>query len=47
MASIVSINVSPGGIPKRPVDAAKITDAGLAGDGNEHDKHHSPIFASA
>jgi molybdopterin-guanine dinucleotide biosynthesis protein A len=45
MASIVSINVSPGGIPKRPVDAAMVTDAGLAGDGHDHAKHDSPLFA--
>jgi MOSC domain-containing protein YiiM len=39
---IVSINISPGGIPKRPIDRAEITFDGLSGDGRAHDKHRKP-----
>lgn len=39
---IVSINISRGGIPKWPVDAARVTSTGLAGDGHNHAKHYRP-----
>ena len=42
---IVSINTSPGGIPKRPVAEALVTLDGLAGDGRAHAKHVKPIRA--
>ena len=34
------INVSPGGVPKFPVDSAAITAAGISGDGHNDTKHH-------
>lgn len=36
---IVSINTSPGGIPKRPVAEVLVIFDGLAGDGRAHAKH--------
>ncbi len=39
--AVVSVNVSPGGIPKRPVDEAEVVFDGLAGDGHNHEKHRS------
>lgn len=40
MGVIVSINVSPGGVPKRPVQSARVTPAGLEGDGQRDRRHH-------
>ena len=37
---IVRINVSAGGVPKRPVRSARVTLAGLEGDGHRHRKLH-------
>ena len=37
---IVQISVSPGGVPKRPVAAAEVTAAGVAGDGHRDLEHH-------
>lgn len=42
MATVVSINLSPGGIPKNPVEIASATISGLAGDGHDHEKHRVP-----
>lgn len=42
---ILSVNISDGGIPKRPVDVGTATPAGLAGDGHDHDKHNTPLQA--
>lgn len=42
---IVSINISKGGIPKRPVHSIRLTAAGLEGDGHNHAKHNSPLQA--
>ena len=39
---VVSINISQGGIPKRPIDAVRISFAGLEGDGHNHAKHYRP-----
>ena len=39
---VVSINTSPGGIPKLPHDTCMVTTAGLLGDGHNHEKHRSP-----
>jgi MOSC domain-containing protein YiiM len=39
-AVIVQINVSPGGIPKRPIAAGMITPLGLAGDAWAHPAIH-------
>ena len=44
--TIIQINTSPGGVPKRPIDAAQITPLGLAGDGHAHpDIHGGPLQA--
>jgi MOSC domain-containing protein YiiM len=37
---IVQINVSPGGVPKRAVPVARVTLAGMAGDGHRHRALH-------
>ena len=39
---VVSINISNGGIPKWPINQARITFAGLYGDGHNHAKHYRP-----
>ena len=44
-AQLLSINISPGGIPKLPVEQASVTVAGLDGDGRAHAKHVSPARA--
>ena len=40
IGSIVQINVSRGGVPKRPVASASITPLGLEGDGHAHPQFH-------
>jgi len=42
---VISISISPGGIPKLPVDEIRITFSGLSGDGHNHTKHCSPMQA--
>ncbi len=42
---IVAINISSGGVPKKPVDFARVTCNGLEGDGHAHIKHIKPIRA--
>jgi len=42
---VLSINTSPGGIPKCPVESIAITTEGLEGDGHDHEKHALPIQA--
>jgi MOSC domain-containing protein YiiM len=37
---IVQINVSPGGVPKRPVPLARVTRFGIEGDGHRDTEHH-------
>lgn len=37
---VLSINISPGGIPKFPVASVRITERGLEGDGHDHQKHY-------
>lgn len=37
---IVSINISSGGVPKLPVPAARVSPAGLDGDGQRDRRHH-------
>jgi MOSC domain-containing protein YiiM len=44
-AQIVSINISPGGIPKLPQGAIRVRVEGLEGDGHNHEKHRTPIQA--
>jgi len=38
--TVISINVSKGGIPKLPIDSVNITEKGLEGDGHNHEKHY-------
>jgi len=45
MARVVSINTSPGGIPKRPIAEVGIVTGGLLGDGHDHEKHRTPAQA--
>ena len=42
MAKILSVNISKGGIPKRPVPICAVTVDGLEGDGHDHDRDNSP-----
>jgi MOSC domain-containing protein YiiM len=44
-ATVLAINTSPGGIPKRPVDVGIVTINGLQGDGHNHEKHNTPMQA--
>ena len=37
---IARINVSAGGVPKRPVESARVHVLGLEGDGHHHPEHH-------
>lgn len=37
---IVSVNVSPGGVPKRDVGSARVGTLGLEGDGHDDTRHH-------
>lgn len=39
-ARIVQINVSPGGVPKRPVESARVTWRGVEGDAHRDMEHH-------
>lgn len=45
VASVISVNISPGGIPKQPVAVGRVTYSGLVGDGHNHDKHNTPLQA--
>lgn len=38
--SIVQINISPGGVPKRPIPEADVTPLGIRGDGWAHPQIH-------
>jgi MOSC domain-containing protein YiiM len=40
--TVISINISPGGIPKRPIDRGRVIDTGLVGDAHNHPKHGGP-----
>jgi len=43
--TVISINVSKGGIPKLPIDSVKVMEKGLEGDGHNHEKHYNPLQA--
>lgn len=43
--TVISINVSPGGVPKLPIEKVYINQNGLEGDGHNHAKHNNPIQA--
>ncbi len=38
-AEVLAVCISPGGVPKNPVQEAKVTKTGLEGDGRDHEKH--------
>ncbi len=42
---VVSVNISDGGIPKRPLPVGRVTSDGLVGDGHDHEKHNTPLQA--
>lgn len=39
---VVAVCISPGGVPKRPVEHAAVMPDGLVGDGHDHEKHCRP-----
>lgn len=39
-ASVLQINISPGGIPKLPISVASLTSLGIVGDGHAHPQFH-------
>ena len=39
-ATVISINISSGGVPKLPVESVYIAEQGLEGDGHNHEKHY-------
>jgi MOSC domain-containing protein YiiM len=39
-AEIVQLSISPGGVPKLPVDVATVGELGIEGDGHRDSKHH-------
>ena len=43
--TILSINISRGGIPKLPVQILRLNIDGFDGDGHNHEKHRTPIQA--
>ena len=42
---VTHINVSPGGVPKRPVPSARVGVAGVEGDGHDDSRHGGPEAA--
>lgn len=40
LGRIVQLSISPGGVPKLPVDSARVTVAGLEGDAHRDREHH-------
>lgn len=45
MPRVLSVNLSPGGIPKLPVTECVVRESGLEGDGHNHEKHSHPDSA--
>ena len=43
--TVLSLNISAGGIPKRPIEVVEVTTAGLTGDAHDHEKHNTPLQA--
>ncbi len=42
---ILSINISKGGIPKKPIQSIRLDIDGFDGDGHNHEKHRTPLQA--
>jgi len=40
MPTLLQLNISPGGLPKRPIAQAVLTPLGLEGDGHDHPQFH-------
>jgi len=40
MGTVVQVNISPGGVPKRPIAEGMITPLGIEGDGHAHPEVH-------
>ncbi len=38
--TVVSVNISPGGVPKLPVESCELRVAGFVKDGHDDEKHH-------
>lgn len=45
MPTVISINVSNGGVPKLPVEQVYVSQSGLEGDEHNHEKHYRPTQA--
>jgi MOSC domain-containing protein YiiM len=43
--TVISVNISPGGIPKMPMETGDVMIDGLRGDGHNHAKHRTPLSA--
>lgn len=43
--TVISINVSKGGVPKLPIESVYVSEKGLEGDGHNHEKHYRPTQA--
>ena len=43
--TVVSVNISSGGIPKLPVEVGRVTADGIDRDAHDHEKHNTPIQA--
>lgn len=43
--TVIGVHISPGGIPKTPLDVADVRESGIVGDGHNHDKHNTPMQA--
>ena len=41
-ATVISVNTSPGGIPKLSLSRVRLLEGGLEGDGHDHAKHDTP-----
>lgn len=42
---VISVNTSPGGIPKLPRERLQVSTSGLEGDGHDHESHRTPLQA--
>lgn len=42
---VVAVNISPGGIPKTPLEVGEVKTPGIVGDGHNHEKHITPMQA--
>jgi len=45
-ASVLQISISPGGVPKLPVEEARVTRLGIVGDGHDDKENHGGPLAA-